>query len=93
MIAAVIATAVVFLVLGFICGVNVANKGQLRQALREAGFTKDSAKLYARAAKILRRLDSLTQLDGDMAVDILSDTTKKQVSDWLADYRKGLDSL
>ncbi len=93
MILAVIAACLIVGILGFLCGMGVSVKTAVRKAMREAGFTKDSTRLYGRAVKILRRLDGLTDLDGDMAGDILSPTTRKQVSEWLADYRKGLERL
>lgn len=91
MIAALIGTFVAAGLIGFCVGVTVVTKQQIRERLRALGFTENTAQLYARAAKILRRLDGLTDLDGDLAADILTPESKKQVSEWLADYRKGLD--
>lgn len=91
MIAAFAGLFVIALALGFVLGSAAATKQRITEHLRSIGLTKDATKLYARAAKILRRLDGLTDLDGDLAADILTDATKKQVSEWLADYRKGLD--
>jgi hypothetical protein len=93
MVIAVVATCLIVAILAFLCGMGVSLKAAVRKAMRDAGFTKDSIRLYGRAVKILRRLDGLTDLDGDLAGDILSPTTRKQVSEWLADYRKGLDNL
>lgn len=61
-----------------------------RDALRAAGLSKNSAALYRRAARIIRRLDGITDFDGDVAADILSPETKAQVAAWVADYRKEL---
>lgn len=91
MIAALIATSVVALTVGWVAGLGWKTKQEIREQLRSIGLTKESASLYGRAAKILRRLDGLTDLDGDFAADVLTPETRKQVSEWLADYRKGLN--
>ncbi len=93
MILAIVAACLIVGILCFLAGLSVSMKMAVRRAMRETGFNKDSVRLHVRAAKILRRLDGLTDLDGDLAGDILSPTTRKQVSEWLADYRKGLDKL
>jgi hypothetical protein len=90
-IAALIATFLVASILGWVCGVAMKTKQEIRERLRSIGLTKEAASLYGRAAKILRRLDGLTDLDGDFAADVLTPESKKQVSEWLADYRKGLN--
>lgn len=79
---------VVVAVLAFWAGVAVNTHSKITERLRELGFTKDTAKLYARAAKILNRMVKVTELDGDFSADILSPETAEQVNDWLADYRK-----
>ncbi len=70
----------------------VCRRLNTRDALRAAGLTRQSAAMYFRAVKIIRRLDGLTELDGEFAADILTPETKQQVTDWVADYRKALDS-
>ncbi len=81
------------LVASFAAGrVSAANEIQ-RKVDERAGMTRNSARLLSRAIKLLRRLDATTDLDGMYAGDVLSPETKKQVSEWLADYRKGLDRL
>ncbi|GIM88846.1 hypothetical protein [Paractinoplanes toevensis] len=84
-------------VIGLLVGIAVPSRQEARKTVREefrkAGLSENSVKLLGRAAKVLRRLDGLTDLDGDLAVDILSPESKKQVSEWLADYRKGLNQL
>lgn len=79
-------------VVAFLLGVSAGGKMEIRKALRDAGLTKDTAKLYGRATKILRRLHGLTELDGDLAADILSPASKKLIADWLADQRKLIEA-
>jgi hypothetical protein len=85
-------TCLVTFPIAFLAGVSRSTKTEVRKVIREAGFTKESALLYGRAVKLIRRLHGLTELDGDLAADILSPTTKKQVADWLADHRKLVES-
>jgi hypothetical protein len=92
-IAAFIAVAVASCVTCFVAGRVTGASTVLNKAQERAGMTRDAMRLYTRAAKILRRLDGVTELDGDFAADILSPESKKQVSEWLADYRKGLNKL
>jgi hypothetical protein len=61
--------------------------------LREAGLSKDMAKLYGRAAKLLNRLEQTTDLDGAYAGDVLSAETKRLVSEWIADYRSQINKV
>jgi hypothetical protein len=72
----------------FLLGVGYGIKIEVRKAMREVGFTPESAKLYGRAVKILRRLHGLTQLDGELAADMLSPESARLVTDWLTDHRK-----
>jgi hypothetical protein len=46
------ATFLVTFVLAFLLGVAAGGKMEIRKAVREAGFTPDSAKLYGRAVRI-----------------------------------------
>lgn len=54
-------------------------------------LTNHDVKLYREAAKILNRLVNVTDLSGAIPEDIVSPTTRKQIEDWLANYRKELD--
>jgi len=84
---------IVVAVLAFWAGLVVNTAVKVKEKLRELGFTKDAAKLYARAAKIFTRMVKVTDLDGDFSADILSPQTQKQVNEWLADYRKQVDTV
>lgn len=75
----------------FFLGLAAAMKANVAEALQKAGINKDTAKLYGRAVRILNRLAQITDLDGAYAGDVLSDETKKQVTEWVADYRKHID--
>lgn len=80
-------------VLAFVVGMGFGLKLDMKTVMREAGFSKESAKLYGRAAKLLRRLEQTTDLDGAYAGDVLSDDTKRLVTEWLADYRKQIKKV
>lgn len=75
----------------FFLGLAAATRANLSQVMREAGLNKDTAKLYGRAAKILNRLAQVTDLDGAFAGDVLSEETRKQVTEWVADYRNQIN--
>lgn len=79
--------------LAFIVGLVLGMKVKLREALRDAGLNKDTAKLYGRASRLLNRLDQTTDLDGALAGDVLSEETKKLIGEWLADYRKQIKKV
>ncbi len=81
------------LILAFGTGAVVSARTINAKYLKEFGLTRESAALYGRAARILRRLHGVTELDGDLAADLLSTETKKLVDDWLADYRKQLERV
>lgn len=85
-----IALGVVF---AFVFGMGFGLKLDMSKVMREAGFSKDSAKLYGRASKILRRLEQTTDLDGAYAGDVLSEETQRLVKEWLADYRKQIKKV
>lgn len=72
----------------FWLGVIAAGLARTRESLREAGFTKGSAKNYRRAINLLNRMTRITELDGAFAEDVLSEPTKKEIGEILADYRK-----
>jgi hypothetical protein len=80
------------LVGAFGLGMTAAVHAELGKVMREAGLNKNTAKLYGRAVKILNRLAQITDLDGAYAGDVLSDETKKQVTDWVTDYRAQLNA-
>jgi hypothetical protein len=90
---AVTAWSLILGIVMFRFGARSAGKVEIVKILRQHGLSPDAAKLFGRAIKLLRRLDATTDLDGAFAGDVLSPETKKQVSEWLADYRKGLDRL
>ncbi len=77
----------------FWMGVALATTVKVREALREVGLSKETAKLYGRAAKILNRLAQVTDLDGAFAGDVLSEETRKQVTEWVTDYRKQVNKV
>lgn len=81
------------LVFAFGAGAVVSARAINAKYLKEFGLTKESAKLYLRASRILRRLHGVIELDGDLAADLLSPATKKLVDEWLADYRKQLERV
>jgi FlaG/FlaF family flagellin (archaellin) len=76
-------------VLGYVLGARAAVNDRLAQL----GMTRSGAVLYRRATKILNRLAQITDLDGQMAGDSLSPETQKQVTEWLADYRKEINKV
>ncbi len=75
--------------LGFIVGVRITTTAELGRL----GFTADSAKLYKRASRILSRMHTVTELDGDLAADILSPRSRELIGEWLADYRKQIERV
>ncbi len=87
---AALGTAVAFGV-GAVNGYLAGRRQGRAAAFREVGHTRKSAKLYHRAAQLLNRLVRVTDLDGDFAVDILSNPTQRQVNKWLAAYRKEIN--
>lgn len=85
--------AVGSLVGAYLLGQSVGLRRNYDNRLRDLGLHRRSAELYARAAKILNRLAALTDLDGQLAGDILSPETKSQVSDWLTDHRREISKV
>jgi hypothetical protein len=66
-------------------------KKEVGRLFREAGLgTKETVELYGRAVMIIRRLHGLTELDGELAVDMLSPESKRLVDQWIDDYRKAI---
>jgi hypothetical protein len=71
--------------------VRSATKAEITKLVRATGIgDMNTLGLYGRAVKIIRRLDGLTDLDGDLSADMLSPQSKRLVSEWVADYRKGV---
>lgn len=61
------------------------------RASERSKMTNTDVKLYRQAAKLLNRMVNVTELDGDIAADIVSPTTRKQIDEWLTTYRKEID--
>ncbi|MBF9135348.1 hypothetical protein I0C86_41595 [Plantactinospora sp. S1510] len=86
--------AVVFLVCvlcvatGCFVGYMTGRTAEVRAHMRRYGITPKSSRLLTSAAKILNRLVTVTDLDGDLAADLLSPGSRRQVDTWLAEYRK-----
>ncbi len=77
----------------FWLGWATARSADFTEALRRAGISKESAKLYVRAGKILNRLAQVTDLDGAYAGDVLSEETRRQVTEWVAAYREQVNKV
>lgn len=82
--------AVGALVAAYFGGLAVGMRRNYRAKLHKLGLNPRSAVLYARAVKILMRLNQLTDLDGLIAGDRLSPQTKEMVDKWATDYRIGI---
>jgi hypothetical protein len=87
----VFAVCLVVAIAAFFAGVLAAGQVNMRQKLRELGFTGNSAKLYHRAAKLLKQLVEKTEFEGEFGADVLSPETEKRVRAWLADYRQEIN--
>lgn len=83
LVAVVVALLVAFLI---VVGAIVSTREQERSKMTDA-----DVKLYRQAAKLLNRMVNVTDLDGDIAADIVSPTTRKQIDEWLTTYRKEID--
>lgn len=81
------------LLLAYGAGVKAAGGREVKDMLRKAHLTKADAVLYRRAAKILKRLITVTDLNGDFAADVVSDTTRRQIEVWLTEYNKEIDKV
>ena len=86
--AACLITAIVAFFVGGLAGGAIDMRGEIRKA----GFTKESAKLYVRAAKLLKQLVEKHEFEGGFGADVLSPETEKRVREWLADYRKEINA-
>lgn len=76
------------LVFGFVLGLAYNAKAVTDKVLREAGMSRETGKLFARAVKIMRRMSGLAALDGELSGDMLSPTSRTLITGWLDDYRK-----
>lgn len=74
--------------LGLILGLALSTKVGWDKALRDAGLSKDAARLYGRAVRIFRRLSGLAALDGELSGDVLSPRSRELIVTWLDDYRR-----
>lgn len=54
-------------------------------------MTEKDVKLYRSAAVILSRLVNIVDIQGVMSDDMVSTTTRKQIDEWLANYKKALN--
>lgn len=85
-------TTLIMFPLGWMVGIKTTVKAEIGKIIRENGLgNMETVKLYGRAVKIVRRLHGLTELDGELAADILSPQSKRLVDQWVRDYRKALD--
>lgn len=90
---AVAAVLVFTHMLAYTAGAKRVIKEDVQKILRKAQLTKEDALLYRRAAHILNKLVTVTDLYGDMAADIVSDQTRKTIEVWMADYKAELDKV
>ena len=77
-----------FVMLAFFIGIGMGARETTRDELKKLGFTVESAKLYHQAAKLLNSLITITDLDGPMGEDLISDPTRERIKLWLAEYRR-----
>jgi hypothetical protein len=76
----------------FLVGLGINMRRAAKEQIREAGFTVAGAKNYVRAVKLLNRMTRFTELDGDFSEDVLSESSKKEIGEILATYRKDVSS-
>lgn len=77
--------------LAFRFGAQQALRKDIRAMIRKSGITVRDVQLYREAARILNRLINVTDLDGDLAADVVSPATRQKIEAWMIDYRKELD--
>jgi hypothetical protein len=82
----------ILMTFAFIGGLLVNIRAKVREALLERGFSKRGAENYSRAVKLLNRITRITDLDGAFSEDVLSESTKKEIGEILATYRKDVSS-
>jgi flagellar motor component MotA len=91
MIATFLGTVLVAVPAAWVLAIKATTKAEIAKLVRETGLgNMDTVKMYGRAVKIIRRLDGLTELDGDLSADMLSPQSKRLVTEWVADYRKAV---
>lgn len=80
-------------IVGFAGGLLVNMRQTAKQAiathLRQLGLTKDAAKRYRDAAKILHDLTYVSDLE--QLVPVLPAPMRKRVETWLAEHRKSVE--
>lgn len=79
--------------LAFFAGIAFSVRLEAKKVLREAGLTKDAAKLLGRAGKILNRMVRVTDLYGEFSPDLLSPETQALVKQWVSDYEKEIKKV
>lgn len=87
-IAGSIACPLAIFVIAFLLGMGYAVRSEVAKAARQAGLTKDGAKLLGEAARLLNSLVNLTELDGEFGATRLSDKDTQRVKEWVDRYRK-----
>lgn len=80
--------AVGALVGAYLWGLAVGSRRNFDARLRKLGLDRASAPLFAGAAKLILRLTQTTDMDGLFAGDQLSPATKRQATEWVAEYRR-----
>lgn len=75
----------------FWVGRRTGRAAATREAIRELGFSGQSAQRYTDAMRLLNRMTRTIQLDGDFAADILSEPTRREAERLVADYRKEIN--
>lgn len=88
MTAVLIIIVCLFILLAFLCGFGLGTRESMRTELRGLGFSVESSKLYHQAAKLLNSLVTITDLDGPMGEDVISDPTRARIIAWLSEYRR-----
>jgi hypothetical protein len=92
-VATFLGTVLVVFPAAWLLAVSKTARAEISKVARGSGLGDlENVKLYGRAVKILRRLDGLTELDGELAADMLSPESKRLVSDWVSDYRRVVEA-
>jgi hypothetical protein len=71
--------------------VRMATKAEIGKLVRTELGNVATFEHYCRAARIIRRLHGLTELDGEMSADMLSPESKRLVDEWVRDYRRAMN--
>ncbi|PZG06087.1 hypothetical protein C1I95_32320 [Micromonospora craterilacus] len=91
MAAVILFTGLFCAAVGCVVGAAIGSAHGVDERLRAAGITRRSGQLLTEAGQILNRLVTVTDLDGDLAADILSPASRKRIDAWLSDYRKEIN--